>query len=404
MDLAGFQTLLTVEGQRALDSAMALRPKESDFLRHFASLERRFPRETARAALEIATHRVEAMVKFPEDARKLFFTREALELASSAAVATYRSRRFRPFEIVADLGCSVGCDTLALAARARVSRGFQTVGIDRDPLRLAMASENIRALGLRDRAFVVMADLESPLPLARRGGAALFFDPGRREGEVRARSVRDYHPPLAILETWLPHWRNLGVKISPAVRMAELARYDSEIEFISLNGELKEAVLWFGELRRDGVRRCATVLPGGYTMTGAPDFDAGGMSNPPRLSQPQTYLYEPDPAVIRAGLVRTLGAELDAAQLDPVIAFLTSDRLVETPFARAREIEDWLPFNSKRLRSHLRERNVGSVTVKKRGSPVDADKIARQLKQRGDEHRLVVLTRLDGKPIAIICR
>ncbi len=73
-----------------------------------------------------------------------------------------------------------------------------------------------------------------------------------------------------------------------------------------------------------------------------------------RLSEPQAYLYEPDPSVLRAGLVRTLGLQLEAAQLDPDIAYLTSDRLVETPFAKAYQVEDWLPFNLKRLRSLLR--------------------------------------------------
>jgi SAM-dependent methyltransferase len=404
MNLSNFQSLLTDEGQRALESAMALRPKETDFLRHFTALERRFPREIARAALEIVILRGKATVKFPADAHKLFFTREALEQASSAEVATYRARRFETFELVCDLGCSAGGDTFALTARAPMTENCRTVGIDRDPLRLAMAAENVRALGLNNRAFFVMADLTSPLPLGRRDGVAVFFDPGRREGESRLRSVRDYQPPLGVIQNWLPHWGDLGVKISPAVRTVELAGYDAEVEFISLGGELKEAVLWFGSLRRGWASRRATVLPGCHTMTGVPDLDGEEPPIAPRLSEPRAYLYEPDAAVIRAGLVRTLGAELDATQLDADIAFLTSDRLIETPFAEALAVEDWLPFNVKRLRAYLRDRNVGSVTVKKRGSPVDTEKLARDLKRRGQEHRLVVLTQLDDKPIVIICR
>jgi hypothetical protein len=137
-------------------------------------------------------------------------------------------------------------------------------------------------------------------------------------------------------------------------------------------------------------------------MAGAPDFSAGA-SRPPRISQPLGWLYEPDPAVIRAGLVRALGMELDAAQLDPDIAFLTADTKVETPFARVLPIEDWMPFQLKRLRAYLRERGIGRVTVKKRGSPLEAERLARDLRTRGDAHRLVVLTQCDDKPIAIIC-
>jgi hypothetical protein len=400
MDLSSFQSLLTDDGERALEAAVALRPDEKDFLRHFTSLSRSFPKELARAALETAIHRRHAVVKFPNTADKMYFTRESLEQASSSQVASYRARRYRAFDTVADLGCSAGGDLLSLAARIPGAGDVTTIGVDNDPLRLAMAAANAGALGLAERASFVLADLASPLPFG--GGAALFFDPARRSGERRARSVRDYRPSLEVIRAWLPDWPALGVKVSPAVRMQELAGYDAEIEFISLDGELKEAVMWFGPLRRDGARRRATVLPGLHTMVGEPDLESED-SLPPRLSEPRAYLYEPDPAVIRAGLVRAVGVELNAAQLDPEIAFLTSDRLVDTPFARSLEIEGWMPFNLKRLRAHLRERNVGKVTVKKRGSPIDADRFARDLKLRGEERRLVVLTHINGKPAVIIC-
>ena len=277
-----------------------------------------------------------------------------------------------------------------------------TVGVDYDPLKLQMAAANARATGVDDRTAFVLADLESPLPLAIGPNVALFFDPGRRVGERRARSVNQYQPPLDVIRKWLPRWPALGVKLSPAVRMDELTDYDAEVEFISLNGELKEAVLWFGPLRGRGEQRRATVLPGGHTMTGTPDL-VGESSLPVRLSDPLGWLYEPDPAVIRAGLVRTLGAELNAAQLDPAIAFLTSDTRVETPFARAWPIEDWVPFHLKRLRAYLRERGIGRVTVKKRGSPLDSERLAHDVRGDGAGHRLLVLTQLDGKPIVIVC-
>jgi hypothetical protein len=63
-----------------------------------------------------------------------------------------------------------------------------------------------------------------------------------------------------------------------------------------------------------------------------------------------------------------------------------------------------VPFQLKKLRAHLRDRGVGKVTVKKRGSPVDAERLARALSNEGDAHRLVVLTQCEDKPIAIICR
>jgi SAM-dependent methyltransferase len=401
MELPAFNSLFTPSGEQALADAVALEPKEADFLRHFTALSRDYPAETARAALDTAIFRLKAATKFGDLATRLYFTREALEQASSAPVAAWRSSRYKNCGTVVDLGCSVGGDTLALALRPGAVR---TVGIDRDPLRLAMAAANANAVGVGERTEFVLADLESAPPFAPDPAAALFFDPGRRSGERRARSVSDYQPPLDVIRAWLSRWPALGVKIAPGVRMEELAGYDAEVEFISLGGELREAVLWFGPLRREGGPRRATVLPGGHTMCGVPDLEGGAWSRPPRLGEPEAWLYEPDPAVIRAGLVRQLGDDLDARQLDPSIVFLTSGTRVDTPFARALAVEDWMPFNQKRLKAYLRERGIGRVTVKKRGSPLDADRLARDLRTKGDEERLVVLTRLDGKPVAIVCR
>lgn len=401
MELPAFESLLTPAGERALADAVALAPRETDFLRHFTALSRRHPAETARAALEIAILRLKAVSKFGDLAAKLYFTREALEQSSSAPVAAWRAARYADTDTVLDLGCSVGGDTLALAAR---SSGGGTIGVDRDAVRLAMAAANAEAAGAGKRTRFIAANLESPLPVDPGPESALFFDPGRRSGERRARSVLDYQPPLDVIRDWLLRWPALGVKIAPGVRMEELEEYNAEIEFISLGGELREAVLWFGPLRRDGGPRRATVLPGPHTMCGVPDLTGDAGSRPPRLGEPEAWLYEPDPAVIRAGLVRQLGVELDARQLDASIVFLTSATRVDTPYARALEVEDWMPFNQRRLRAYLRERGIGRVTVKKRGSPLDAERLARDLRTKGDEERLVVLTRVDGNPVAIVCR
>jgi len=381
MDIHAFRDLLTETGQWALDSAMAFEPREKDFLADFQMLAKRFPRELARAALETAILRREAGIKFPR-AEVMYFTREALEQASSWIVSEYRSHRYRDFDRVLDLACSIGGDTLPLSQVAH------TTGIDIDPLRLAMAHANARALGLDVDFF--QADLNDyPLPSA----SAAFFDPARRQDHQRAFSVEDYTPPLSIIESWLPDIPALGVKISPGVDLVEIENYDCEVEFISVNRELKEAVLWFGLLKT--AHRRATLLPGPHTLT-VDDIP------PLPLSPPRAYLYEPDPAVLRAGLVTVVGAHLGADQLDPQIAYLTGDTLVETPFARAWVVEDWMPFQLKRLRAYLRERNVGHLTVKKRGSPLVPEELIHQLRLEGEEEKTLFLTQLDGEPIVVI--
>ncbi len=373
-----------MEGQAALLAAAEMQPREEDFLRHFSALSRRCPAELARAALETAILRRESVAKFPFG-DQLYWTREALEQASSWPVASYRAARYHGFSRLADLGCSAGGDTLALAEIA------PTLALDRDPLRLALARANLAARG--HAAAFLHADLTAPLPFDPAPGLALFFDPARRAAGRRAFSVRHYQPPLEIVQSWLPRFPALGVKLSPGVRLEELAEYAAEIEFISLHGELKEAVLWFGPLA--SAPRRATLLPGGDTLV------ASAAASAP-LSAPREYIYEPDPAILRAGLVAHLAERLDAAQLDADIAYLTSAKLTATPFARAWQVEAWLPFGLKTLRATLRQRGVGRVTVKKRGSPLEPETLARQLRLQGSAERVLFLTHLSGKPIVVI--
>ena len=115
MDPKVFRDLLSPAGQGVLRAAESGAPSEADFLAHFQQLSRKFPEELARAALEIAILRRKAAEKFPTSDR-MYFTRESLEQASAQEVSEYRSQRYRPFRILADLGCSIGGDTLSLAS------------------------------------------------------------------------------------------------------------------------------------------------------------------------------------------------------------------------------------------------------------------------------------------------
>lgn len=398
MDLTDFQNLLTATGQAAIAAAAVLQPTEETFLRNLIQVRKHYDAALARAALETVLLRARARAKFSR-ADAMYFTREALEQASSEIIATYRARRYAGLPRVADVGCGLGGDAIGLAGVAPL-----TV-VDKDPLRLALAQANLAAYGRA--AEPVLADVTvDALPAAE----ALWFDPARRAGSRRAFSVRDYTPPLSIIREWLAQTPALGVKISPGVDLAELDRGrqmadggqrsavrslpDFELEFISVHGELKECVLWFGPLRTQAARR-ATLLPGPHSLF-------SNLESPSSLSPPLAFLYEPDPAILRAGLVSTLAAQLGAHQLDPDIAYLTSDTLTPTPFARAFVLEAAFPFQLKRLRAYLRERGVGQVTVKKRGSPLTPEKLIHRLRLRGEESRIVFLTHVRGEPYVLI--
>lgn len=364
--------------------------RDETVLRALEALRRVASPALASAAVEAVLLRRRAAVKFSY-AAAMYFTREALEQASAEVVARYRARWFAGCRLVADLGCGIGGDTIALASVAA-----QVVAVDRDPLRLAMARANVAAYGLGDRVRFVEADVTAAADLLK-GADAAFFDPARRTvAGKRVYSIHAYEPPLTVLREWSGAVPAIGVKVSPGIKLDELHSLGlpCEVEFISVSGELREAVLWFGRFR--AAERRATVLPGPRTITG-PVAPAAPVRATGR------YLIEPDPSVYRAGLLANLAAMLGAWQIDPDIAYLSTDAPPDSPFVRAWSVEEVLPFSVKGVRRRLRELGVGTVVVKKRGSPLDPRQFERMLRLDGDERRTVVLTRAAGKPVAIIC-
>lgn len=379
--------LLTPAGRRLLTEVSATPLTEGNHLATIATLRRRLPPAEARAAVEMAWLRQRATAKFSR-AGQMFFTRAALEQASGELIAAHRARRFAALELdsIADLGCGIGGDAIALTAVAGV------IGIDRSQIRLRMARENVRAYG-RSPFHPVVADLRSLPPLAVN---ALFFDPARRdEHGRRLRSVDTYRPPLSLVDRWRKKAAAAAVKVSPAIAENELP-VDAEVEFISVGGELKEAVLWYGPLR--GARRRATLLPAGDTLAA----DQPPESLP--LRRPGAFLYEPDPAVIRASLLDQLASRLKAGQIDPTIAYLATDEERPTPFARGYAIDDVFGFRLKRLRHYLRDRRIGRVTIKKRGSPLDVERLRSRLRLQGDGECTLFLTRVRGEATVLIGR
>ncbi|VTU00432.1 Uncharacterized protein OS=Chloroflexus aurantiacus (strain ATCC 29364 / DSM 637 / Y-400-fl) GN=Chy400_1560 PE=4 SV=1: Methyltransf_26 [Gemmataceae bacterium] len=386
MDLEVFRELLTPAGQRVLLAAAALGPTEAGFLACFEKLRKHSPPALAKAALDTVLLRQRAKAKFAA-ADRMYFTREALEQASGDAVARYRAARLAPFGTVADLCCGIGGDTVAFAAA-----GLTVHAIELDPLRAAMAAANAAVLGVAERVTVHEADaLTVPLPDVR----AAFADPNRRSDGKRHLDPEAYAPSLSALRGRFPTGFPIGVKIAPGVNRGDVSALDAEAEFLSVGGEMKECVLWLGPLRSAAWR--ATVLPAGATLSAA--------GEPPPTGAPTEvgeYVYDPDPAVVRAGLTGVLAEQLDLSPFDWQVATLTGPEVVRSPFVTAYRVEHSDRFHAGQLRDYLREHGVGRVTMVKRGSMLDADEVTRRLKLSGSEHRVVILTRVAGEQAVIV--
>ncbi|WP_192583043.1 class I SAM-dependent methyltransferase [Streptomyces albicerus] len=386
--LASFAALLTDRGRGLLDEVRGTEPAQE--LAVATRLRREHPAELVSAALTQARLRQRAVVKFgAADAERMFFTTNGVEQATRATVAAYRAGRFQELGVrsAADLCCGIGGDAIALA-RA----GIRVLAVDRDPLTCAVARANADALGLADLIEVRETDVTEVDTSAY---DAVFVDPGRRGGRGRIFDPEAYSPPLSWAVQAALKAPVAALKIAPGIPH-EAVPAEAEAEWISDSGDVKEAVLWFGT-RAPGLVR-ATLLPGPRALLGR------GLPDP-QVRPLGRYLYEPDGAVIRAHLVAEVAEEMDGGGLiDETIAYITADSLKSTPYATAYEITDQLPFNVKKLKALLRQREVGVLTVKKRGSAVEPEELRRKVKPQGPNSATVFLTRVRGAPTMLVGR
>jgi SAM-dependent methyltransferase len=385
VDLEAFRWLLTDDGRQLLDRAAeqaAGRP--GDELAHQAALRRHASADRVAAALTQVELRQRATAKFGALASRMWFTHDGLEQATRLSVARHRAGRLQAASTatLVDLGCGIGGDLVAAA-----EAGITAAGVDLDPVRVAVAEANLAALGLPGAVMVADATTLDTTPFD-----VAFADPARRSGAGRTFSPEGWTPSWSFVEQLLA--RDSCVKVAPGIPH-DLVPDGVEAEWVSDHGEVKEAALWSGRLA--SARRRATVIGRGGLATLTEEDDPGAEVRPIG-----DYLYEPDGAVIRAGLVTAVAAGVDGGLVDTHIAYVTGDTAYRTPFARGYRVLEELPYREKQLKAALRERGVGVLTIKKRGVSVKPEDLRQRLGLRGEGTATIVLTRVAGHGTALL--
>jgi hypothetical protein len=339
------------------------------------------------AVLSQAKLRRRAASKFGEFAESMLFTEAGLEQATRLNVAAQHAERFRAAGItqVADLGCGIGTESMALA-----SLGLTVTAFEIDEVTAAVASYNLAPF---DSAEVNQADVTT---LDTDAFEALMFDPARRElgGPARERAVRkfnpgDYSPNFDwVLEQ--ARKRPTGIKLGPGHPHEGIPAY-AEAQWVSVDGDLVECTLWFGSVAREGVARSALLLG----KSGTHELTSGThVRTDAPLGERGEYVHEPDAAIIRSHLIGELAEQLGANLFAPEIAYLSTNIQVSSPWMRSYRVLDELAFDRKRLKAYLRERNIGVLEIKKRGSDVSPEALRKEMALKGENAATLIVTRV----------
>lgn len=391
MDTAELVTLLSPEGLRLLDS---LPPYESsaDILRMVSTLRKEgHPPTLVAAVLSQAKLRSKAAAKFGPFAERMLFTEAGLEQATRLRVAALHAGRFRAAGItrVADLGCGIGGDAMAMA-----SLDLEVTAVERNEVTAAIAAYNLAPWP----AVTVLAQEAASADLTAIDG--VYLDPARRtDGHSQTTRITDpddYSPSLdEALE--LAGGRASGIKLGPGIDRDRIPP-EAEAQWVSVDGQVVELGLWFGAAARPGIARSALVL----SDAGTAELAAAADSADVEVRALGEYLYEPDGAVIRARLIGDLGRRIGAGMLSDGIAYLTSDTADLSPFASCFRVLERFPLDERLLKRELAAREIGTLEIKKRGVDVDPATLRKRLSLKGGQSATLFLTRVAGRHTALL--
>lgn len=392
--------LLTPEGWDLLGSLGPYR-EDGSFELNAALRKAGHSPELVSAVLTQSRLRTRAEAKFGEFASRMLFTQAGLEQATRLNVAARHAQRFVAAGIrhVADLGCGLGADSMAMA-----SLDLTVTAVEMDETTAACATVNLIPF---PNATVVHDDATS---VSLAGADGVWLDPARRvtstSGTRRIWDPEAFSPPLSFVEALAATGKAVGVKMGPGMPHDSVPA-GCEAQWVSVGGDVTEVTLWFNAVSRPGVRRAALVLgpQGAAEITSAEDFGAGPEAP---VGAVEGYLYEPDGAVIRAGLVADVALQLGGHLVDEHIAYICAPDLAETPFARAYRVLEVMPYNVKALKAWVKDNGITVLDIKKRGTAVTPEELRKQLlpsgkaaRKAGGTSATLVLTRIGEDRVAV---
>lgn len=406
MDLAAVEKLVSGEGWGLLQS---LPPYDESTAMALGQRLRAagFDADLVAAALTQSRLRTRAAEKFGDFAAGMLFTADGLEQATRLELAARHAARYRDAGVrhVFDLGCGIGSDAMAFAGL-----DLQVTAVDSDEVAAAIAGVNLRHWRSARTLVARAEDVQLPAGEGARH-AGVWLDPARRTpgvADIRGRTRRVFN-----LEAISPSWETVraiasrmpatGAKLSPSLPHAAVPA-GTEAQWTSYGGEVLECVVWWGPLVRHAGRTALVLGPGGRAVS-VGERDADGPAATTRdLAALGPWLYEPDRAVIRAGLTSALTSATSGTELDTGMGYVSAERAVDVGYARRFSVLEAMPLNVKALRAWLRDHDIGRLTVKKRGVSLDADALRRQLRLSGSAEATVVLTRVAGTQAVLVVR
>jgi predicted O-methyltransferase YrrM len=314
-----------------------------------------------------------------------YMTEDDLRFATNELVAAARAKRLSCTTLI-DIGCGVGIQSIAFAKTCK-----RVIAVDIDARKIRYALENAKKLGVNNIEFIHGDGLKVLETIKK--ADAIFVDPERAPSEDVRDITKSFHPSIpTLLKIGGKVTPNIAVELPPQIQDIP---FDCEREYTSVDHDLNRLTVYFGKLKK--AERSACVLPGNHVL------HDGTKPNSMLNSAALNYLYEVDPAVVKASLTWKLTNEHTLLYSDERDVLLTSNSLHTGPYYKARyELIEAVPNKFDAILAVLLWENAGNVVLRAKISPMEywAERRVYESKLKGDKTFHVFLFPHE----ALVCR
>ncbi|GHA30562.1 hypothetical protein GCM10007103_10020 [Salinimicrobium marinum] len=231
----------------------------------------------------------------------------------------------------------------------------------------------------------------------------IYIDPSRRnDSRERVFHLSDCLPNVPQhLDLLFKKTSGIMIKTSPLLDLQAglfALKKVAEIHIIAVDNDVKE-LLWILEKNASETVQIKTF---NFTNKGTETYNnIFGNFSEANYSEPLSYLYEPNAAIMKSGLFGALGEAFDLPKLHSNSHLFTSEKFKENFPGRKFEILEVLPFNRKKLKKHLK---MDKANITTRNFPESVERLRQHLKlKEGGEHYLFFTTTIKEEKICIIC-
>lgn len=368
-----------------------------------AHLRREFADHSAEqlsAALSQAELQLRAEKQYGIDAHRLRLTRDGLEQATDPLVAAHRARLLAGAGVrrVVDLTAGLGFDTAAFLAA-----GIAVTAVERDRTTAAFCAFN------NPPAQVVVADatdaIVGELVAALAPTDAVFVDPARRDPDGPRDASSGRARPERDPERWSPPWSFVAAIQHPHIVAKVAPAFEPPPEWFaqwtSSHHTVVEVMVTSWPLI---AQRCALVLPASDVVASSGELPSVDET---RSIEVGDWLYEPDPAVVRAGAIGALVAEFpDLRLVSGASSWLSSSSGIEAPrlaaLTRGYRVDALLSGSTAQQRRQLDDLGITTLTIKNRGTGERPADVLRRLRTHEGPDAVLVMIPSRGRTITAV--